>query len=312
MSKTKKDQKTVTGVFDSILEQAEFVNAAGVATVVELPLDSLSVNPHQPRKHFGEDELGQLASSVAAHGVLQPIVVRETSMGRYEIVVGERRFRAAGRAGLSSVPAIVREIDDETTQLLALVENLQRADLNPLEETDALLNLLSVILTRPVPAVIEMLQAIYDEDRGRSRHSAVAESERAQVERLFVELGRFSLRSFVTHRLPLLNFPDDVLTHVRSGRLDYTKATAVIRLKDETTRANLIAAIFEESLSLREIQQRVANEKGKGGERSTAGHDLARHYAMLGKRLNKSSALNDEKKRVRIGKLLAQLEKLLT
>jgi ParB family chromosome partitioning protein len=310
MSKAKKEQKTVSGVFDSIFEQAEFVNAAGVATVVELPLSSLVVNPHQPRKHFSEEELAQLASSVAAHGVLQPIVVRELGMGRYEIVVGERRFRAAALAGLKAVPAIVRELDEQTTRVMALVENLQRSDLNPLEETDAFLNLLSTALGRPIPDVVAVLGEMYDEDRGRSRHSAVAGAEREQVERLFAELGRFTLNSFVTHRLPLLNLPEDVLVHVRQGSLNYTKALAVARLKGEGERADLLEKIASANLSLRAVQQVVASKlatlQGSAPER-----ELAKQFSKIGKRMSSSAVMSDKRKRERVQKLLAQLEQLL-
>jgi ParB family chromosome partitioning protein len=313
MSRGKKGEKTVTGVFDSIFNQADFVNAAEVASVVELPLDSLSVNPYQPRKHFGPEELSQLASSIAAHGILQPVVVRQIGMGSYEIVAGERRFRAAKLAQLETIPAIVRDLDDQATHLLALVENLQRTDLNPLEETDALLRLLSVMLQKPVEDVADTLTALNDEARGRARHSAVSTEDRASVERLFQELGRFTVRSFVTHRLPLLNLPDDLLEVVRDGRLDYTKATAVARLKDEQTRTSLVQKIMEENLSLREVQLLVttSNTGNRDKNGNAVMHELTHQYATLGKRLKRSPALRDEKKRQRIQKLLDQLEKLL-
>ena len=251
-----------------------------------------------------------LASSVAAHGVLQPIVVRELGMGRYEIVVGERRFRAAGLAGLEAVPAIVRELDEQATRDLALVENLQRSDLNPLEETDAFLNLLSTVLKKPVADVVTVLGAMYDEDRGRSRHSAVAGEERERVEQLFAELGRFTLHSFVTHRLPLLNLSQDVLVHVRQGNLDYTKALAVARLKGEDERAELLAKIASENLPLRAVQQSVANRLAASRE-VTPDRDLAQQFSKIGKRFTSSAVLKDKKKRERVQKLLAQLEQLL-
>ena len=313
MSRSKKSEKTVTGVFDSIFEQADFVNAAEVASVVELPIASLNVNPYQPRKHFGTAELDQLAASVVAHGVLQPIVVRQTGMGSYELVVGERRFRAAQLAKLETIPAIVRDLDDQATRLLALVENLQRTDLNPLEETDALLQLLSATLEKPVDDVVNMLTALNDAARGRAGHSDVSAEERETVERLFRELGRFTVRSFVTHRLPLLNLPDDLLDVVRNGLLDYTKATTVARVKDEQVRAALLQEILNENLSLREVQLRVIRSKtqAEGQEDDMAAQDLARQYSTLGKRLHRNPALRDGKKRQRIQKLLEQLEKLL-
>ncbi len=310
MSKNRPGEKTVSGVFDNIFDQTDFVNAAGVASVVELPLDTVSANPDQPRKHFGSEELSQLTASIAAHGVLQPIVVRDMAMGRYQIVVGERRFRAARQAGFETIPAIVRSFDDQSTQLLALVENLQRTDLNPLEETDALLELLATVLEKPVPDVAETLTALGNEDRGRVRHSAVATEERTSIERIFSELGRFSVRSFVTHRLPLLNLPEDVLSYVRQGQLDYTKATAVSRIKDGQQRADLISEILTNNLSLREVQQRVVNKTTQMTSVDD-GKALSHQYASLGKRLRKSPALKDEKKVQRIQKLLTQLEKLL-
>ena len=310
MSKNKLGEKTVSSVFDNIFDQTDFVNAAGVASVVELPLDAVSANPDQPRKHFGAEELSQLTASIVAYGVLQPIVVRDMAMGRYQIVVGERRFRAAQQAGLETVPAIVRSFDDKSTQLLALVENLQRTDLNPLEETDALLELLATVLAKPVPDVVDTLTALSNEDRGRGRHSAVATEERAEIERIFAELGRFSVRSFVAHRLPLLALPEDVLSYVRQGQLDYTKATAVSRLKDSQKRADLISEILDDNLSLREVQQRVV-QTNLQTTLADDGKTLYRQYTSLGKRLSKSPALKDERKMQRIQKLLDQLEKLL-
>lgn len=313
MSRGKRDEKTVTGVFDSIFDQTDFINAAEVASVVELPIESLSVNPFQPRKHFGVEELDQLAASIAAHGILQPVVVRQTGMGSYEIVVGERRFRAAKLIQLETIPAIVRNLDDRATRLLALVENLQRTDLNPLEETDALLRLLSATLDKPQDEVIETLTTLNDEARGRIKQNTVTSEERRTVERLFQELGRFSVRSFVSHRLPLLNLPDDLFEAVRSGRLSYTKATAVARLKDTQARATLVHQILEENLSLREVQTRVAEGKKEAADsNATVARELTSHYAALGRRLKQSPALQDERKRRRIQNLLKQLDKLLS
>jgi ParB family chromosome partitioning protein len=296
-----------------MFEREDFVNAAEVAQVVDLPMSSLSVNPHQPRKHFGAEDLDQLAASIAAHGVLQPILVRQIGMGRYEIVVGERRFRAAQLAQQETVPAIVRELDDQASRLLALVENLQRHDLNPLEETDALLQLLSVALDKPLEDVVSTLMALNDEARGRARHSAVSTDERESVDRLFKEVGRFSLRSFVTHRLPLLSLPADLLEVVRTGHLEYTKVSALSRVKDDQERAYLLQEVFEHDLTLREVQARVAASKMNKAavDDGATTLTLTYHYATLGKRLKRSPALQDERKRKRIQKLLEQLEKLL-
>lgn len=108
----------------------------------ELPLEALTAGPHQPRRHFDEDALDALAASIRTQGVVQPIVVRPVGVNRYEIVAGERRWRAAQRAGLKRIPAVIRSIDANTAMAVALVENIQRADLNPLEEAEALQRLI--------------------------------------------------------------------------------------------------------------------------------------------------------------------------
>lgn len=104
----------------------------------ELSLASMGPGAHQPRRHFDEAALATLADSIRAQGVVQPILVRPVGADRYEIIAGERRWRAAGIAGLKSIPAVVRQMDDRTARAVALVENIQRADLNPLEESEAL------------------------------------------------------------------------------------------------------------------------------------------------------------------------------
>lgn len=104
----------------------------------ELSLASMSPGKHQPRRHFDDAALATLADSIRAQGVIQPVLVRPVGADRYEIVAGERRWRAAGIAGLKSIPATVRQMDDRTARAVALVENIQRADLNPLEESEAL------------------------------------------------------------------------------------------------------------------------------------------------------------------------------
>ena len=119
----------------SLIPQAEPTPAAGAdgPLFVELPIGDVVPNPNQPRVHFDEDALGELTASIAQVGVLQPVLVRPVG-GRYELVAGERRWRAAQRAGLTTVPAVVRTTDDAASVEQALVENLHRQDLTPLEE----------------------------------------------------------------------------------------------------------------------------------------------------------------------------------
>lgn len=127
---------------DALLSSGAELQAQPGEELRDIPLDALEAGRHQPRRHFDEDALEALAASIKAQGVVQPIVVRALGESRYEIVAGERRWRAARRAGLSSVPAVVREMDERAAMAVALVENIQRADLNALEEAAALKRLI--------------------------------------------------------------------------------------------------------------------------------------------------------------------------
>ena len=116
---------------------------SGIAMSRELPVDLLYRNPHQPRTHIRDEGLDELAQSIRSQGVIEPVVVRPRAAGGYEIIAGERRWRAAQRAGLGSVPAVVRDVDNRQALAMALIENIQREDLNPLEEARALKGLLA-------------------------------------------------------------------------------------------------------------------------------------------------------------------------
>ena len=218
-----------------------------------LPLEALVPSP-QPRKRF--EGLEALAESIREKGVLQPLLVRPLGDGRYAIVAGERRYRAARMAGLSEVPVRVVELSEKEARLLALVENLQREDLNPYEETVGVLALLSEDLGRPVEEVVGLLERMRKEKRGVAAHNVVGSPEARRVEELFKALGRVSWESFVQHRLPLLNLPEDLRAALEEGAIPYTAALELKKVKDEGLRK----ALLEEAragLSLRELKARV-------------------------------------------------------
>ena len=166
--------------------------------VLRLPLDLLRVRG-QPRRRF--ENLEALAESIREKGVLQPLLVRRVGEA-YEVVAGERRLRAAAMAGLKEVPARVLELSDKEARLLALVENLQREDMNPYEETLGVLALLSEDLGRSVEGVVGLLRKMKNAKEGRVRDNVVPTAEARRVEELFKALGRMSWESFVQHRLP--------------------------------------------------------------------------------------------------------------
>lgn len=185
-----------------------------------LPSDS------QPRQVFDEDGIEELAQSIKKHGILQPIVVRRRGAGRYELVAGERRWRAAQRAGRTHIEAVVTEVADEDTLTLALVENLQRRDLNPIEEAEAYARL--------------------HQDLGYSQVK-IAEA-----------VGKD--RSTVANALRLLRLPEQVRTLVLEGDLNMGHARAVLSLADEDAMAGLAQQAATEGWSVRRVEDEVAQQ----------------------------------------------------
>jgi len=191
-----------------------------------LKIYEIEPNRNQPRKTFDATALEELASSIATHGIIQPIIVRKKANGFYEIVAGERRWRAAKMAGLTEVPVIIRELSDEDTALLAVVENLQREDLNPVEEA------------RGYRSLIETF--------GLTQEEAAA------------KVGKS--RANVTNILRLLKLPDGVLSLVEQGKLSYGHARTLIPLGAILSESEFVkqaTIVAEKQLSVRETEMLV-------------------------------------------------------
>lgn len=240
--------------FSAILDGARIADAR-VATQ-NVPLDDIVVRLDQPRKRFEEKGLSQLAESIRERGVLQPVVLRCRN-DSYELLAGERRYRAAQLVGLEAIPAVVVAATDGEVREIALIENLNREDLNPLEETDAILNLLSSKLSIPVERVIQVLRSMYDEERGRAGNTGVSSETKAATQQVFAIVGRLTISSFVVHRLPLLRLPLPLLEALRAGGLDYTKAKLLASVKDEHKRLSLLERVQKESLSREQLKKEI-------------------------------------------------------
>jgi len=256
--------------------------------VVTVPLEALVPSP-QPRRRF--ENLEALARSIREQGVLQPLLVRPLGNGRYAIVAGERRHRAAKMAGLAEVPVRVLDLSEKEARLLALVENLQREDLNPYEETLGALELLSEELGKTREEVVALLHRMRDEARGRVPHNVVGSPEAQRVEEVFRALGRMSWESFVQHRLPLLSLPGDLRAALEAGALPYTAALELKKVKDPEARARLLEEA-KRGLSLRELKARVREAL----RREQAPHPLPKKIAARLARLD-LEALPPEKRR---------------
>ncbi|MBV7258564.1 ParB/RepB/Spo0J family partition protein [Erythrobacter crassostreae] len=212
-----------------------------------LSIASIKPLPGNPRKHFDQDALEELAASIAKRGVIQPIIVRPRSSGKYELVAGERRWRAAQKARLHEIPALVRDLDDREVMALALIENLQREDLNPVEEARA-------------------YQRLADQE-------GMTQAEIARM----VEKSR----SHVANTQRLLNLPEKVLDLVEGGKLSMGHARALIGQDDAS---KLASKAVNDNLSVREIEKLVrqmakkvnrGNAAPKPGSDSAANADIA-------------------------------------
>jgi ParB family chromosome partitioning protein len=270
-------------------------------------IDKIRLPAQQPRRYFDPEKLSQLVQSVKEHGILQPLLVRAVN-GEYELVAGERRLRAAKEAGLTEVPIITKELSDHQTLQIALLENLQREDLNPIEETEGILELLCMELDVNSGEVVSILnQAANAKKRGLDLTENVSRQLEI-IESVLSGVGRFSAESFRTSRLPLLNLPDDVLEILRQGKIEYTKARAIAKLKDDGERRELLDKVLNENLSLSEIKQLV-KELTPG--KTTPKETLNAKYSEIGKRLKNAQVWEDAKKTKKLEKLLSDLEQLL-
>lgn len=312
MSRGAMDRK---GLFASILGEVPRAKGAD-GEVRAVPLDALSLPDSQPRRYFDEGAMAELVASVRANGILQPLLVRplEGDPNGYKIVAGERRFRAAQEARLSEVPAMVRSMTDDEAARYALLENLQREDLNPVEETEGILGLLSGALGMDVEGAVAFLYRMANRKKLSASRAAThnvmgSDPEEETVVAVFDALATMTWESFVKNRLPLLNLPDDVLEALRGGRLAYTKARVVARIKDEKKRRALLREAIEEGLPLASLRERAKALTTKSS--SPASQDLPARASTLAKDLRRRGALNDREKRERLESLLAQMEALL-
>jgi ParB family chromosome partitioning protein len=275
-----------------------------------LPLSQISLPQAQPRRYFDPQAMQSLVESIKQHGILSPLLVRPKGEDLYELVAGERRCRAAKEAGLDEVPVVIRELTDEDALQVALLENLQREDLNPLEETEGILQLLALKLNQSSESAIALLNAAAHPERN-SVDNVIHSSKWQTVVEVFTRVGKFTPESFRTNRLPLLNLPDEIKEALRFGRLSYTKARSIARVKDRLERQEVLDEAIAEDLSLNQIKDRIksllsAKTHLDEGQPPSLKSRMDKAIAKI----NQSKILDDPKKKRQLEKLLAQLEAL--
>ena len=194
----------------------------------QIPVELISANPHQPRRQFDEESLVALADSIRARGVIQPVLVRQVAGGRYEMVAGERRWRAAQIAELETIPAVVRSHDDAESLEMAVIENMAREDLNPVEEARACAGLV--------------------EELGLTR------------EEVGLRVGRS--RVAVSNLIRLLDLPDEALELLERGELTEGHGRALLLVSDHALRRNLARQAASQGWSVRELEARARDAEG--------------------------------------------------
>lgn len=276
-----------------------------------IPLTKIKFPNQQPRRYFDPQKLAGLVESIKQHGILEPLLVRPVGPD-YELVAGERRYRAAKDAGLRAVPVVIREMTDSDALQIALIENLQREDLNPVEETEGLLQLLALELKKPEAEVVSLLHRMLDETKGKVPHNVMGNSETQVIQQVFDGIALMEWTSFVSNRLPLLKLPEDVLNALQEGRIAYTKAQAISRVKDTSQRGVLLEEAIRANLSLTQIKEKINAIKPAIGNRTDSSPSLKQQFDQTYRQVKKSKVWDDPKKKKKLEKLLADLNSLLS
>lgn len=200
--------------------EKKIVNETASSDIVEIPLTEIRSNPYQPRKEFDQKSLSEFAESIKEHGVIQPIIVKKSIKG-YELIAGERRTRASKMAGKETIPAIIREMTDQEMMEIALIENIQREDLNPIEEAEAFAKIIET--------------------------NNITQEEAAR------KFGKS--RSYITNLLGLLNLPEKTKKYVQETKITMGHARVLSKLSDPDEINRLADLIIEEGLSVRETER---------------------------------------------------------
>ncbi|MGK7942499.1 MAG: ParB/RepB/Spo0J family partition protein [Crocosphaera sp.] len=277
-----------------------------------LDIEQIQLPHSQPRRSFNKEKLEELTASIKEYGILEPLIVRPLNERLYQLVAGERRYWAAKKAGKKQIPVIVKDIDEQQAFELALLENMQRDDLNAIDETEGVLELIRQTLH--ISSNEEVVQLLNRAANAQRRNQPLTDNVTRQIEmidNLFVRIGRLNRESFRTNRLPLLNLPDDVLQVLRQGRLDYTKAKAIAKLESEIDRRNLMELVITEQLTLRQIKEKIEEILEETGivKKTKTSRDLYAEFKAMTK--IKSDAWKDEAKKAQLESLLMELREIL-
>jgi ParB family chromosome partitioning protein len=238
--------------------------------VISLSIDDISPNPYQPRVQMDETSLSELSASIKEKGVVQPIIVRSLGTDKYEVIAGERRLRASKLAGLSEIPVIVKEVDDAEAMALAITENIQREDLNPIELARA--------------------------------YSVLMDHFKLTQEQLAQSMGKS--RSAVANIIRLLNLPHTIQEQVLSGKISMGHARALLALEHDKQRLSVCEKIIESDLSVRQTERLIK----KLVHQSEAKNETTKHFPEIEALENRLRTMLATQVRIRQGKSKGKIE----
>lgn len=196
-------------------------------TALQIPIEQIDPNPDQPREHFDHQHLEDLIGSIKEQGIIQPLIVTRLPSGRYQLIAGERRLRAAGIAGLETVPAVVREVDDQKRLAWAIIENVQRQDLNPIEEAKA--------------------------------YSRLMDEFHLTQEEVAVKMGKS--RPYIANTTRLLQLPDAIQRALVEGKISSSHARTLLSLPSDEERMKLFQNMLEGNFTVRQVEERVPHTR---------------------------------------------------
>ncbi len=271
---------------------------------LSIAIDEIILPKSQVRQYFDPEKLEQLAESIKLHGVLEPLLLTPKN----ELIAGERRLKASKMVGLTQLPVKILNVSSDEAKTLALIENLQREDLNPVEETEGILELLQLNLERERDDVISLL---YKMNKGDDN---VIISDAEVVKNTFKSLGKLKWESFVINSLRLLNLPESILSAIRQGKIEYTKGIAIARIKDSEFRDELLTEAIADNLSLNEIKQKIARSKNNSSTdySDLSTDELIQDLRQTYQKFSRNKKIwSEPKNRQKIEALLKQLKNLI-
>ncbi len=237
---------------DALISTDEYVRTSGSSSISQIPLSQIEANPDQPRREFQAEALEELAASIREIGIIQPVTLRKTAEGKYQIIAGERRFRASAMAGLETIPAYIRTADDENVMEMALIENIQREDLNSIEIALACQSLMEV-------------------------HSMTQE-------KLSQRIGKN--RTTIANYVRLLRLPAEIQVGLKEKKIDMGHARALLSVDNPVLQLRIFNEIIEKGLSVRMVEEKIRLIKQLGEGKKEKADKAGNMYAPLGKQLS--------------------------